>query len=61
MNFSNNKLDPDLVAVSPMLGENAPALIDLWKAQMVWISLVGLPVPPSPPDEAPAKLKDFLK
>jgi hypothetical protein len=41
MNFSNNKID-NFIMLSPLLGESAPILIDLWKAQMAWASLAGV-------------------
>jgi hypothetical protein len=61
MNFSNNKVG-DFIMLSPLLGENGPVLMDLWKAQMVWTSLVGLPVVPAKfPDDAPTSLEDLPK
>lgn len=67
MKFLNNKSD-DLTIVSPFLGENAPVPIDLWKAQNVWTSLVGLSTAPAMPttptkltDTAPPKPGDTVK
>jgi len=61
MTFSNNRID-DPIMLSPLLSESAPALMNLWKAQMAWTSLVGLPTIPSKvSDDVTPSLEDFLK
>jgi hypothetical protein len=61
MNFSNPKqLDYGLL-ISPIFGVTAPALIDLWKAQIAWDSRVGLPQSPSVEIPDSKKIEDLLK
>ena len=41
-----NKQSNNFIVLSPFLGENAPVPIDLWNAQIIWTSLVGLSTVP---------------
>lgn len=64
MNSSKPKVNFDLlVPVAPILSTNAAALMDLWKAQMAWTALVGLPTPSLQKlsGDVPVDLEDLLK
>ena len=63
MNSSKTNVNYDLmVPVVPILGANGAILMDLWKAQMVWTTAVGSPIPPPNPSvQIPVDLKDLLK
>ncbi|MFZ1119545.1 MAG: hypothetical protein WAN81_04860 [Candidatus Binataceae bacterium] len=64
MNSSKTKIIFELsVPVAPILSANAAALMDLWKAQMAWTAIVGLPRPSlnKSSSEKTVDLEDLLK